>query len=395
MKKLFKWTFVLCLFCIYPVALASTTSVLLIPENTNDKIGMYDPFDGTYLGDFAPDYSAGDPNQAIPGPDGNIYVVEALSQRISVFSRDGNYLYIYADISDGLNSFSGIASRGDTLFVCSGNPTSDFVARFDGPHSRLPDYIADGTWASDIFFLEDGRCLVSDFSTGSVQLRNSDGTFATQLFQTSGWTPFQIQTDPQLPGAYLNVDGWAGPITDFYLDGTILQTFAYIGTGIYRLGNGNLLISGGPWGGPYGIVELDATTGDTVEVERADVDGRYIELCDVDRSLMPYSQYYPGDANMANGIWPPAVIGSDVTYLVNFFRSIPANPACLLSGHYCAADVNGDCRVIGSDVTRLVNYFRGIATLSYCPDYPPLWLAPEDFSEEPPAGWPNCETPEE
>ena len=102
-------------------------------------------------------------------------------------------------------------------------------------------------------------------------------------------------------------------------------------------------------------------------------------------------QYLPGDANMYNGSWPPAVIGSDVTYLVNYFRGITTNPSCLLNGFYTAADVNGDCHVIGSDVTRLVNYFRGLGVIEPCPDYPPAWQAPADCPGEAPAGWPNCE----
>lgn len=97
-------------------------------------------------------------------------------------------------------------------------------------------------------------------------------------------------------------------------------------------------------------------------------------------------EYIPGDANMLLGVWPPMVIGSDVTYLVNYFRGI--GDACLLDGFYAAADVNGDCRVIGSDVTLLVNYFRGISTISHCPDYPPSWVAPP---VDPPSGWPNCQ----
>ncbi|MCP4584014.1 MAG: hypothetical protein GY839_20575 [candidate division Zixibacteria bacterium] len=58
----------------------------------------------------------------------------------------------------------------------------------------------------------------------------------------------------------------------------------------------------------------------------------------------------PGDAN-GDGL----VIGSDVTYLVAYFRGINAPPDPFLAG-----DANADCMVIGSDVTRLVNYFRGI-----------------------------------
>ncbi|MCP4583860.1 MAG: exo-alpha-sialidase [candidate division Zixibacteria bacterium] len=102
-------------------------------------------------------------------------------------------------------------------------------------------------------------------------------------------------------------------------------------------------------------------------------------------------EYLPGDVNMANGAWPPLVIGGDVTYLVNYFRSLPSSQACLLDGFWCSADANGDCLIIGSDVTRLVNYFRGLSDINYCPDYEPAWPTPDDLPEDAPQDWPNCE----
>jgi len=103
-------------------------------------------------------------------------------------------------------------------------------------------------------------------------------------------------------------------------------------------------------------------------------------------------QYLPGDANMYENLWPPQVIGSDVTYLAKYFVDInnPSLP-CLILGFWAAADINGDCQIIGSDVTRLINYFRSIGNIEYCPDYPPLWYSPGDLPEEAPEGWPNCE----
>ncbi|MCP4582273.1 MAG: carboxypeptidase regulatory-like domain-containing protein [candidate division Zixibacteria bacterium] len=103
------------------------------------------------------------------------------------------------------------------------------------------------------------------------------------------------------------------------------------------------------------------------------------------------TQYTPGDANMYNGQWPPSVIGGDVTYLANYFRSAPASHPCMLEGLWASADVNGDCLVIGSDVTRIVNYFKGNIGLTYCPDHPPTWPTPADIPSEAPEGWPNCE----
>ena len=81
--------------------------------------------------------------------------------------------------------------------------------------------------------------------------------------------------------------------------------------------------------------------------------------------LSPCYEYIPGDVN-GDG----QVIGSDVTFLVNYFRCL-ATPPFEVDGFYPAADVNGDCQIIGSDVTYLVNYFRGMNQLQWCSLYPP------------------------
>lgn len=57
-----------------------------------------------------------------------------------------------------------------------------------------------------------------------------------------------------------------------------------------------------------------------------------------------------GDCN-CNG----TLIGSDVTYLINYFRGTGGCPCSL-----CAGDANGDGSIIGSDVTYLVRFFTGI-----------------------------------
>ncbi|MCD6162768.1 MAG: fibronectin type III domain-containing protein [candidate division Zixibacteria bacterium] len=100
-------------------------------------------------------------------------------------------------------------------------------------------------------------------------------------------------------------------------------------------------------------------------------------------------EYLPGDANMYNGLWPPMVIGGDVTFLVNYFKGT-SNP-CLLDGFYASADVNGDCLVMGSDVIRLVAYFRGSGIIQYCSTYEPIWHNTSELPTSAPSGWPNCE----
>jgi hypothetical protein len=118
-------------------------------------------------------------------------------------------------------------------------------------------------------------------------------------------------------------------------------------------------------------------------------------------------EYMAGDVNHALGLWKPAVIGGDVTYLVGYFKGSSTSNPCLLNNptapnppgpyFWASADANGDCRVMGSDVVRMVSYFRGAQPIEWCDDYYPCWH-PVDTSFDPPpdtapTGWPGCVTP--
>ncbi len=85
-----------------------------------------------------------------------------------------------------------------------------------------------------------------------------------------------------------------------------------------------------------------------------------------------YCQYLPGDIN-GDGI----VIGSDITYGVQYFRGVGSCPPDSCYDYenerwvYVAADANGNCDFLGSDITYMVRYFRGLYDeVSHCPDFP-------------------------
>lgn len=87
---------------------------------------------------------------------------------------------------------------------------------------------------------------------------------------------------------------------------------------------------------------------------------------------LEYCNYTPGDIN-GDG----TVIGSDVTYGVQYFRGVglPPPDSCwdILTSNwiYVSADVNGSCNFLGSDITYLVRYFRGEHdSLLHCPRFP-------------------------
>jgi len=93
----------------------------------------------------------------------------------------------------------------------------------------------------------------------------------------------------------------------------------------------------------------------------------------IDMVLSFPCDFIPGDVN-----GDESVIGSDVTFLVNYLRSIGPHPpdSCYnTNAHawlYAAADVNGDCLVTSPDVTFLIDFFRGLhAHVLFCSYTPP------------------------
>ena len=194
---------------------------------------------------------------------------------------------------------------------------------------------------------------------------------------------------------------WTGIANQPYL--VAEQTSQGIHLVYYQFGSAGLIgyvIYGGTEPNPTTVIDTTTenysyltglTSGSTYyfRVTAIDYSGIEGDYSNEEEIAIPY-YYVPGDVNMANGSWPPTIIGSDVTYLVNFFRGITTNPSCTLNGFYCSADVNGDCHVIGSDVTYLVNFFRGGDAVQYCPENEPAWPTTDDLPDQAPPGWPYC-----
>lgn len=245
--------------------------VLLIPESLDDVVGMYDPTDGTFLGNLI--NGSGfltTPINAIKGPDDNIYLSDQVADAVFVYDTDGAYQYTYADGSDGLNNIRGIDFRNDTLFVTSGD---DYVARFAGQHNRIADFIVDGSDPFDIMFLSDGQSLLCNIQGTSDNLRlyDVDGSLISQVFSVD--FPEQVQFDELEPGGYLNGSFSDDVITDFDLDGSIYQTtpLSYC-RGVFRLGNGNILATNSS-----GVFELEPGSGNVIQQENTG-SARFIEL---------------------------------------------------------------------------------------------------------------------
>ena len=256
--------------------------VLLIPDSNADVIAMFDPYDGTYWGDFIVDDSTGTnydfstPINAMQiSPGGPVLVSDQVADAVWGFDEYGNYMYT---VDDGtyLNNVRGIDFRDDTVFVTSGD---DYVAMFNAPGSFAGYFIQDGTDPFDIMFVdevESGSALYCDIqgSTDNVRHYYADGTLYQELFQVA--FPEQVQVDILNPGYYLVASFSDDVINQFTIDGTITDSWAFDGgRGVFRLGNGNLLATNGS-----GVHELDASSGSIIETEYSG-SGRFIELADL------------------------------------------------------------------------------------------------------------------
>ena len=250
--------------------------VLLIPDSTTDTVGVFDTYDGTYKGDIITDNPGfSTPINAVMADNGDIYVSDQVADSIFVFDSNGNYLYTYADATDGLNNIRGMDFRGGHVFVTSGD---DYVAEFDGPHSRLPDFIpvSEGVDSFDILFLADGSCLIADIqgSLDNIRYYDAAGVFQYELFKVD--FPEQVSFDLTAPGEYLTAVFTGDSLTDFDLAGTIYDsTFFNSARGVYRLGNGNYLATAGD-----GVWEVEPVTGTLIENKFVG-SSRFIEPADV------------------------------------------------------------------------------------------------------------------
>ncbi len=306
---------------------------LMIPDSLTKSVGMYSPSDGSYLGDLIVDAThLSTPINAVKGPGGNIYVSDQIADSVFVYAPNGTYLYTYADATDGLDNIRGIDFRGTELFISkggTGGTGGKCIARFSGPHIRLPDFITStsGIDPFDIIFLPDGSCLIADIAgtTDNIRSYSANGTLLQILFPIN--FPEQVSFDSLAPGAFLTAGFSANIVRDFELNGTIVQDTPYSGArGVFRLGNGNILATSGA-----GIQEIQPGTGVIIQTEKTG-SGRFIELFATGANQPPNVPSAPNPANGTTNVPINKVLswtggdpdpGDYVTYDVYFGTTSP------------------------------------------------------------------------
>jgi cysteine-rich repeat protein len=261
-----------------------TSVVLLIPESGDDRIGMFDPQDGTYLADFLPANQPSDPWQfstpvnAIEGPQGHVFVSDQIEDTIYEFDGGGSFVGVFAGTDVGLDNVRGMAFKDEDLHVCLG---SGAVAVFDDAGNRLADYIDDGSEPFDIAFLDDGRMAMSNLSDpDDVRLYAAGGASFESLYSVD--FPEQIvvtDTDTLVVACFIT-----NKIVELDTSGSVLAEVELDGVrGVYPLGNGNWLATASS----SGVVEIDPTSGPIGNPKQDGNGWRFIEAVSVHSSLLP------------------------------------------------------------------------------------------------------------
>jgi cysteine-rich repeat protein len=263
----------------------AAVEVLLIPDSVDDRVSMFDPGDGTLLGDFIAPNTAADPYQlsipvnAVQGPNDHIYVSDQGEDKIFEFAQDGTFIGVFASETQGIDNIRGIHFAGGDLYVSVGG--SQLVARFDLNGNRLSDYVNDSSNPFDILFLDSGEMLMSNIKQPeAVRLYAPGG----QSFSDLHSVVFPEQLNLTSSGTILVASFSESTVTELELGGTVMQTVS-VGNarGCHALQNGHWLVTGSA----TGVEEINPAQNGTVEIEAAGAGWRFIERVVVASSVIP------------------------------------------------------------------------------------------------------------
>ena len=256
----------------------STVEVLLIPDSTDDAIGLYDPQDGSYLGDWVPPnqesdpFSLSTPINAVQGLKDHIFVSDQVEDAVLEFEPDGTFVGVFADGTDGLDNIRGIDFFGTDLFV---SDASGVIARFAATGDRLPDLINDTTLDPfDILLEASGNTLVVDIADPDRVRFYPAGSTTTFSHLLQRDFPQQLKRNPA--GGYLVASFGTGEVLEVDEVGTVGRTVAIPNArGVHPLGDGHWLVTASSGGG---VRVVDPDSGGTVAQVREGSGFRFIEL---------------------------------------------------------------------------------------------------------------------
>lgn len=320
---------------------AGSTQYLMVVDSGNDRVMLFDPFDGSLVeetfidiaGNLPGDLTSGTPKQAIQVDD-QVWISDQLRSRIDRFSIEGDYIdSIGGGETDGMSNIRGLMRVGDTVYVANNGTANDApgqsILTLDLDGNITGNFAVSGSPWSPIVW---GDNLLLSFSGAGSRIDeiSFDGQVVGTFHQGSANFIQQINAN-SLGGVY--AAAFSGLTTrgiyQYDADGAQVN-FWNVGParGVHELGNGLVL-----WADGVAVDVLDPATGVTVSVFDGAGSFQFISPLEIPDSGIV------GDLN-GDGV----VDVSDMLLLLADWGPCEG----------CAADLNGDGVVDVSDLLILL-----------------------------------------
>lgn len=256
----------LCPFALAPSSAHAQTADLLVPDSTNDRIMLFDGFDGSlidanFITDTAPGFPAlSTPKKALAVGD-EIWVVDQITDAVNRYSYDGTqFLGTFTTLAaSGVDNMRGIEVVGDRVYISCGLGTLqrnvNIFDRATGTLITSVDYDASALTGTPYDVrLFNGRILIGD-DRDDLYIMDLDGGNPAKIVDSVGspGNPLEfpqhvwVDSDGQsfLSGSFFAPGGGTGQIVRFDATGGVIESFTLPApaTGVRavaRLGNGHL-----------------------------------------------------------------------------------------------------------------------------------------------------------
>lgn len=278
-----------------PLTDNASASFLLFVESTGDRvitldINTGDPINMNYIPSDPVNLAT--PIQARLTPWGNITISEQINDGVYQYDTLGAVLGIFAPagginttILDNVRGHNFRNNTGNLVVAVAAGGNINSISEFDSQGNFIGQFITSGSGGLDSpydILFRTNDVIVSASTSDMLHRYDLNGNFISNLY--TGVSANFFQQMQELPnGDILVADfGVGGGVRIFSSTGTLLNTLGQITAirGVYKLGNGNILVSNAA-----GLFEINPVTGDTLRQIIAGVAGRFITP--YDPSIIP------------------------------------------------------------------------------------------------------------
>lgn len=256
------------------------TSFLMVPDSSNDRIAIFDPFDGSLINAdwITLSNDPGTPKNAIQ-VGSEVWISDQIRDRVDRYAAGGGFLGTFAGGPDGgLDNIRGMELVGNTLYVTSsgtneGAPGESTVMFDINNGDNLGSFFSDDSF--DVLDTGEGL-LINDIDDEDIFTYNYDGTGQTLFHDSDGVNgiDFPQQMNLTSSGTVL-VAGFSSPsgIYEYSMEGDQLNYYDVGGIrGVWELGNGNIMFTSSG-----GVFSLNPDTGQVSDLATG-FSAQYIEL---------------------------------------------------------------------------------------------------------------------